>query len=73
MVFSFTIEAPNKVEPHHYTGIGSMHEEETEFHFTDRSLDDLIKFFNGFSDRYKLTKDDFKFLDKDPNSYRPYN
>ncbi len=73
MVFSFTIEAPNRVEPHHYTGIGSMHEKETEFHFTDKSLGDLVNFFNSFSDSYKLTKDDFRFLDKDPNSYRPYN
>ena len=71
MIFSFTIEEPNKVEPHHYTGIGSMHETETEFHFTDRSLEDLIKFFNSFSDRYNLTKEDFKFLDGDKNSYIP--
>jgi GMP synthase-like glutamine amidotransferase len=71
MVFSFTIEAPNKVEPHHYTGIGSMHEEETKFHFEDDTLEELITFFNRFSDKYNLTKDDFKFLDSDPNSYMP--
>lgn len=72
MVSSFTIEAPNKVEPHHYTGIGSMHDSKTKFHFEDSSLDDLIAFFNRFSDKYRLTKDDFKFLDSDPNSYNPY-
>ena len=71
MIFSFTIEAPNKVESHHYTGIGSMHEEETKFHFEDETLEELITFFNRFSDRYSLTKDDFKFLDSDPNSYKP--
>lgn len=72
MVSSFTIEAPNKVEPHHYTGIGSMHDKETEFAIEDKSLEDLITFFNSFSDRYELTKDDFKFLDSDPNSYNTY-
>ena len=71
MIFSFTIEAPNKVEPHHYTGIGSMHEEETKFHFEDETLEELITFFNRFSDKYNLTKADFKFLDSDPNSYIP--
>jgi GMP synthase-like glutamine amidotransferase len=73
MIFSFTIEAPNKVNPHHYTGIGSMHEEETKFHFEDETLEELITFFNRFSDNYNLTKDDFKFLDSDPNSYKPHH
>jgi len=72
VVFSFTIDEPNKVETHHYTGIGSIHEEETKFHFEDDTLEELITFFNRFSDNYKLTKDDFKFLDSDPNSYKPY-
>ena len=71
MIFSFTIEAPNKVESHHYTGIGSMHEKETKFYFEDDTLEELITFFNRFSNRYSLTKDDFKFLDSDPNSYIP--
>ena len=73
MVFSFTIEAPNKVNPHHYTGIGSMHEEDTKFHFEDKTLEELITFFNRFSDKYKLTKADFNFLDSDPNSYKPHH
>jgi len=72
MVFSFTIDEPNKVEAHHYTGIGSMHEEETKFYFEDDTLEKLITFFNRFSNKYNLTKDDFKFLDSDPNSYKPY-
>ena len=72
MVFSFTIEEPNRVELHHYTGIGSMHEKETKFHFEDETLEELITFFNRFSDKYNLTHDDFKFLDSDPDSYKPY-
>ena len=71
MVFSFTINSPNRVEIHHYTGIGSMYEKETEFHFTDKSLEDLVKLFNSFSDSYHLNKNDFKFLDGDKNSYIP--
>jgi hypothetical protein len=73
MIYSFTINEPNQVEPHHYTGIGSMHGKETKFHFEDETLEELIKFFNRFSDKYNLTKDHFKFLDSDPNSYKPYN
>ena len=73
MAFGFTIDEPNRVELHHYTGIGSMHEKETKFHFEDETLEELIIFFNRFSDNYKLTKADFKFLDKDPNNYKPYN
>ena len=61
MIFSFTINEPNQVEPHHYTGIGSMHEKETKFHFEDETLEELITFFNRFSDKYELTKDDFIF------------
>jgi hypothetical protein len=50
-----------------------MHGKETKFHFEDETLEELIKFFNRFSDKYNLTKDHFKFLDSDPNSYKPYN
>jgi hypothetical protein len=73
MVSSFTIDtdAPDKVDPHHYTGIGSMHDKETFFHFENDTLEELITFFNRFSDKYNLTKADFKFLDSDPNSYVP--
>ena len=71
MVSEFTIEAPNKVKAHHYTGIGSMHDKETTFSFDDDSLQDLVDFFNRFSDSYKLSIKDFKFLDSDPNSYIP--
>lgn len=71
MVSEFTIEAPNKAVPHHYTGIGSMHDKETKFSFCDDSLKDLAVFFNRFSDSYKLSIADFKFLDSDPDSYVP--
>jgi len=72
MVSSFIIEAPNTVDPHHYTGANSMYDPKSMFSFDDESLQALIDFFNRFSENYKLTKDDFKFLDTDPNSYKPY-
>jgi hypothetical protein len=72
MVSEFTIEGPNKVEPHHYTGANSMYDPNSAFGFDDESLQALVEFFNRFSDNYKLTTDDFKFLDSDPNSYKPY-
>jgi len=72
MVSEFTIEAPNKVVPHHYTGANSLYDPKFKFGFDDESLQALVDFFNRFSDKYNLTKDDFKFLDKDPNSYKPY-
>jgi len=73
MVSEFTIEAPNKVEPHHYTGANSLYDPNTLFSFDNESLDALVEFFNRFSDSYRLNKKDFNFLDSDPNSYRPYN
>ena len=72
MVSEFTIEAPNKVVPHHYTGANSLYDPKFVFGFDDKSLQAFVDFFNRFSDNYNLTKDDFKFLDKDPNSYKPY-
>jgi hypothetical protein len=71
MVSEFTIEAPNKVEPHHYTGANSMYDPNSMFSFDDESLQALVDFFNRFSEGYKLTKNDFKFLDSDPKSYIP--
>lgn len=71
MVSEFTIESPNKVEIHHYTGSGSLYDPETKFGFEEGSLVDLIKFFNRFSDNFNLTRDKFKFLDNNTNSYKP--
>ena len=72
MVSEFTIEAPNKVVPHHYTGSNSLYDPKSMFSFDNESLESLIEFFNRFSDSYHLTKDEFRFLDSDPDSYRPY-
>lgn len=67
MVSEFTIEMPNKVNIHHYTGYGSLHDPNTFFGFEDESLQDIVNFFNAWG--FSLTKDNFKFLDKYHDSY----
>ena len=67
MSSEFTIEKPNKVNVIHYTGKNSKYDPETKFGFTDESLDKLIEFFNRFG--YQLSREDFKFLDKEDDSY----
>lgn len=71
MASAFTIEQPNTVKVHHYTGINSMHDPETIFAFSDETIRDLVGFFNRFTDEYKLTPKNFVHLDTDPNSFNP--
>jgi hypothetical protein len=67
MVYEFTIDYPNKVGVHHYTGKHSLHDSETYWGFSDESLKQLVDFFNRFG--FETTTDDYKFMDKDPDSY----
>ena len=67
MVSSFIIEKPNKVKVSHYTGFGSKHDPDTFWSLDDNSLQELVNFFNTWG--YKLSKKDFTFIDKYPDSY----
>lgn len=67
MQYEFTIDKPNKVKVYHYTGKNSLYDPETFWGFEDKSLQELIDFFNRFG--FKTTPDDFKFIDSDPDSY----
>lgn len=67
MQYSFTIDKPNKVNVHHYTGKHSLYDPETYWGFTDESLEELVTFFNRFG--FQTTPDDYKFMDKDPDSF----
>lgn len=67
MMAEFTIGMPNKVDVYHYTGYGSKYDSETFFGFDDASLDALIRFFNSWG--FKLTKNEFLFIDKYPETY----
>ena len=70
MVCEFSIEAPNKINVIHYTGINSKYDPDTHFGFTDETINDLVKLFNSFNHGLKLTSDDFNFIDKDLDSYK---
>jgi hypothetical protein len=70
MMFSFTIDKDNGLNVHHYDGINSKYDPESQFYFSDDTIKDLVEFFNRFDD-YQLTPKDFTFLDSDPNSYQP--
>ena len=59
-----------KINVIHYTGINSKYDPETYFGFTDETINDLVNLFNSFNHDFKLTSDDFKFIDKDPDSYK---
>ena len=67
MVYEFTIDYPNEVNVYHYTGKHSLHDSETYWGFSDKSLKQLVDFFNRFG--FETTTDDYKFMDKDPDSY----
>ena len=67
MAYEFTIDYPNKVNVHHYTGKNSLHDRDTYFGFTDESLQSLVDFFNRFG--FETTRKDFTFIDKDLDSY----
>ena len=70
MASEFSIESPNKINVIHYTGINSKYDPKTYFGFTDETINDLVNLFNSFNQDFKLTSDDFKFIDKDPDSYK---
>ena len=65
--YSFTIDKPNKVSVHHYTGKDSLYDKDTYWGFKYDSLQELVNFFNRFG--YSTTIEDFKFMDEDPDSY----
>ena len=68
---SFTIEAPNKVQTHDYTGENSVVDPKTMFAFTQESLQKLADFFNRWDEKFNVNVEDFKFLDTNKDSYVP--
>lgn len=66
----FTIEAPNKINVIHYTGIGSKYDSETHWGFKDETIRDLVKFFNAFNHGIKLEPKDLSFIDEHPDTYQ---
>lgn len=70
IVSEFSMIAPNKVEIGHYEGIDSKVSKETHFGFSDQSLDQLITLFNSFDHNYNFSRNEFKFIDKYPDTYQ---
>lgn len=51
----------------HYNGIGSKADPETHFGFTDKTINDIVKFINAFG--FKFQSKDFSFIDKYLDTY----
>ena len=49
MKSAFSIEQPNIVRVIHYNGIGSVADKHSQFGFEDKSINDLVEFFNSTS------------------------
>lgn len=71
VVSSFKIKSPNIVEPHDYTGSMSIVDPETMFSFTSDSIKKLVEFFNRWDSKFRITTDNFKFLDTNKDSFDP--
>jgi hypothetical protein len=71
IVSSFKINSPNIVEPHDYTGSKSIVDPETTFAFTSDSIEKLVEFFNRWDSKFRITSDNFKFLNTDKESFDP--
>jgi len=69
MMFEFKLVPPNEVIVGHYNGIKSKFDPEYKFSYTEKSIQDLIDFFNRFTFGFNLTRDKFNFLDSNDNSY----
>ena len=69
MASEFSIFDKNKVSIVHYNGKGSKQDPKTHFGFKNESLQDLIDLFNRFG--FELKIDQFKFIDQDPDDFRP--
>lgn len=67
----FNIISPNIIKPYQYTSYHSKTDpSNTVFAFDEKSIQKLIKFLNTF-DAIKVNREDFNFLDNNPNNYYP--
>jgi GMP synthase-like glutamine amidotransferase len=69
-ISEFSIESPNKINVTHYNGLGSKYDNETHWGFTDKSISELVKFFNAFNHGIKIKPEDLSFLDEHDDSYK---
>lgn len=69
MKSEFSIESPNVIKIGHYNGMKSIADTDTHFGFEDTTIRNLCKLFNGFNFGYNLSPNDFKFIDKYPDTF----
>ena len=69
MACEFSLEAPDKINVIHYTGIGSKYDPDTHWGFSDRSISQLVDFFNSFDHGIRISEKDLSFIDEHPDTY----
>lgn len=70
MVSEFSLESPNKINVIHYNGIGSKYDPELHWGLSDKTISDLVSFFNSFSHGIRISIKDLAFLDEHEDSYK---
>ncbi len=70
MMFEFKLTPPNVVQVGHYNGVNSKFDPNYAFAYSEKSISDLIDFFNRFTIGLQLTREDFNFLDSRRDSYK---
>jgi anthranilate/para-aminobenzoate synthase component II len=66
--YEYSMLKPNILRLINYDGFGSRMDSDSKFGFDDETVKSLVRFINGFG--FKLTIDNFKFLDKYSCSYQ---
>jgi len=70
MMFEFKLTPPNEVKVGHYNGVNSKFDPDYSFAYSEKSIKDLIDFFNRFTIGFELSREDFNFLDSRKDSYK---
>jgi len=70
MMFEFKISPPNTIEVGHYNGVNSKFDPKYKFSYTEKSINDLMSFFNKFTFGLNLSRDKFNFLDTKDDSFK---
>lgn len=69
--YQLSIEKPNKIKVGYYSGIRSVNDPDSQFGLEDVSIRNICRFLNSFNFGYNLRQEDFKSIDKYPDSYKP--
>ena len=69
MVSEFSLESPNKINVIHYNGIGSKYDPDLHWGLSDKTISDLVRFFNSFNHGIRISEKDLAFLDEREDSY----